>query len=117
MFAASSLGPKPALASPADRLLAQILDTLVAYSGPGMLLFGLSQASPVRGFGTLSVLVVLAATGYILFADALENGQSLGKRVIGIAVIDERAGPDRQGRRHLRQEVAPRIAAGHLALL
>ena len=84
----------PDLASRMDRLMAQILDTLVAYSGPAVVLMGIGRGGPDGGIGLLHVLVFLAALGYILFADGLQHGQSLGKRVLGLAVIDERTGAD-----------------------
>jgi len=84
----------PELASRTDRRIAQILDTLVAYSGPVVVLLGIGTGSTGRDLGLLHVLVFVAAFGYILFADGLQNGQSLGKRVLGLAVIDEQTGAD-----------------------
>jgi len=59
-----------------------------------VVLFGLGTGSTSGGLGLLQVLVFVAAFGYILFADGLKRGQSLGKRVMGLAVIDEQTGVD-----------------------
>ena len=42
--------------------------------------------------GTYSQLLAFAlAIAYFLFSDSLPNGQSLGKRLLGIVVVDERS--------------------------
>ena len=47
------------------------------------------------GAGRSDVLIsigVFLFVVYLLFADALPNGQSVGKRILGIAVVDGRTG-------------------------
>jgi uncharacterized RDD family membrane protein YckC len=38
-----------------------------------------------------AILALIAGVGYYLFSDALPNGQSLGKKLLGMSVIDERS--------------------------
>jgi uncharacterized RDD family membrane protein YckC len=42
--------------------------------------------------GMLWLPALLFCLAYIIFSDALPEGQSLGKRVMGIAVVDRRTG-------------------------
>ena len=79
------------LASLGDRLLGQILDSLVAVLclAAGVLLFAdiseqVGRIAVATGFG-FAVL-------YILFADGLRGGQSYGKRVVKTAVVDAASG-------------------------
>lgn len=81
---------KPAnLASLGSRLAAQLIDFLVF-----VLIFFLVQQTffllPWIGLYSRELAFVVAF-GYYLFADSLPNGQSLGKRVLGIVVVDERS--------------------------
>lgn len=72
------------LASLGARFAAQTIDKIIT-----ILILVPAHAHP----DSLSVLLsVLVFFSYILFADALGNGQSLGKRFIGIAVVDEKSG-------------------------
>jgi uncharacterized RDD family membrane protein YckC len=72
------------LASPPQRFSAQFIDAVVTLFifVPAVLVW------PVSTFLGIAGLVLTAA--YLLLADGLPNGQSIGKRVLGIAVIDQR---------------------------
>jgi uncharacterized RDD family membrane protein YckC len=73
-----------ALASRGARLGAQLIDFMVVVAILFMsAMFGL--AAPA-----LAVLGFLVAFAYLLLADGLPRGQSFGKRVLNIAVIDRR---------------------------
>ena len=76
-------------ASRAARLLGRLVDAIVAF-GPAVLLgaFG-TFASVTRTMATLAGVLAIA---YYLFADALPGGQSLGKRWLGMAVLDAGSG-------------------------
>jgi uncharacterized RDD family membrane protein YckC len=72
------------LASPSERLGAQMVDTVLVV----IVLFlsvMLAIASPPVG-----LVGYLVAFAYLLLADGLPRGQSVGKRVFDIAVIDQR---------------------------
>jgi uncharacterized RDD family membrane protein YckC len=75
-----------ALASLGERFAGQFLDSLVAYGG---IFLGMHITQKV-GFG--SAVPFLLFVFYLLFADGLGNGQSLGKKLIGTAVVDEQTG-------------------------
>jgi uncharacterized RDD family membrane protein YckC len=80
----------PNLASLSDRLLGQILDSLVAVGA--FILAGILYAvSPTIG-GVALIAAIIYAIFYILFADGFEGGQSYGKRVAHTAVIDATTG-------------------------
>lgn len=81
------------LASKGKRLLGYIIDTAVVFL---LLLFkGLlgyvsvyfSSAGSYVVFQYLNFLLFLLALGYLLFCDALPNGQSLGKRLCRTSVV------------------------------
>jgi uncharacterized RDD family membrane protein YckC len=63
---------------------AQLIDAFFAGAGVVMSLFLGIVALP------LLVLGIVAAVAYLLLADGLPHGQSIGKRAINIAVIDRR---------------------------
>jgi len=72
------------LASPGARLGAQIIDSILVVIIVFLsALIGMA-APPVAMVG------VLVAVAYLLLADGLPQGQSVGKRVLDIAVIDRR---------------------------
>jgi uncharacterized RDD family membrane protein YckC len=78
------------LASLTERVLGQLLDSLIAIGAVCLsaLLFLVSNEA-----GVLSMLGGLAfAVFYILFADGLSNGQSYGKKVLNTAVVDASTG-------------------------
>jgi uncharacterized RDD family membrane protein YckC len=72
------------LASLERRLLAQIIDTVIAFA---ILMLAYSIGHPLAM--KTGLLLFLA---YLWLADALPRGQSLGKRVTGIAVVDVKTG-------------------------
>lgn len=76
-------------ASRATRLFGQFLDAIVAF-GPvvGLAMFD-TFGSVIR---PLVMLAGLLAIAYYLFADALPDGQSFGKRWLGMAVLDAESG-------------------------
>ena len=78
------------LASLPQRLAAQFLDGLVAAVPviAGVLIMVLLSRAGIA----LIVLGVLFALLYTLLADGLENGQSLGKRMVGIRVVSADTG-------------------------
>ena len=72
------------LASPPQRFTAQFIDSIVTL----LIFFPAVLASPaVRSLGVAGFLL---AAAYLLLADGLPNGQSIGKRVLDIRVIDQR---------------------------
>ena len=72
------------LASPPQRFSAQFIDSIVTLLIfiPAMLAWPAVRSLGVAGF--------ILAVAYLLLADGLPNGQSIGKRVLAIAVIDQR---------------------------
>lgn len=80
------------LASRGSRLLAQILDGLIAVAivCAGVLVAYLSGDGGTAGLFFITSMVLAAL--YILLSDGFENGQSYGKRAMKIAVIDQRTG-------------------------
>lgn len=81
---------KPAnLASLGSRLAAQLIDCLVIV----LILFLVQQVVFfLPRIGAYNQLLAFAlAVAYYLFSDSLPNGQSLGKRLLGIVVVDERS--------------------------
>jgi uncharacterized RDD family membrane protein YckC len=89
------------LASLGDRLVARFLDGLVGYGG----FFFSMYFCRSLGFGT-SPVVWVPFVLYILLADGMGTGQSLGKKWMKLAVVDERTGaPCSYGRSILRNVV------------
>lgn len=78
------------LAERGDRLIAQFIDSVVAILVIILALF-LSSFSEAIG-GIVALFGLLFALFYILCADGLKGGQSYGKRVMGICVIDATSG-------------------------
>lgn len=74
------------LASAGIRLIAQIVDGLIALGLGFAAMFGVGAVAGDGPFAALAFLVFYL--GYFLFSDGLKNGQSLGKRIFGIRVID-----------------------------
>jgi uncharacterized RDD family membrane protein YckC len=78
------------LASRSNRLSGQILDGLVG-GAPFLLGVVLSSLSDTLGSGLVMIGIVWSAF-YYLFADGFPGGQSLGKRWLGMEVIDAERG-------------------------
>jgi uncharacterized RDD family membrane protein YckC len=74
------------LASRPARLAAQIIDAMVAIAPMGVVV---AFDDPARPASMLYLPALLFIIGYLLFADALPQGQSLGKRLLRIAVVDD----------------------------
>jgi uncharacterized RDD family membrane protein YckC len=72
------------LASPPQRFSAQFIDSIVT------LLIVIPAVLVWPAVRTLGVAGFILAVAYLLLADGLPNGQSIGKRVLDIAVIDQR---------------------------
>jgi uncharacterized RDD family membrane protein YckC len=84
------------LASPWLRLGGQLLDAIVVWAiiliAFGWAAFSDSDLHLSAGFALPVVMMYLLAVGYVLLADGLPGGQSLGKRVLKMTVIKERTG-------------------------
>ena len=74
------------LATPPSRFVSQSIDGLVAL---GLLLIPTFAGGNNEILGALGIA---GFVGYLLLADALPRGQSLGKRAMGTAVVDSRTG-------------------------
>ncbi|HEU0016345.1 MAG TPA: RDD family protein [Longimicrobium sp.] len=97
------------LASRTDRFAAQFIDGIVTV----LPLLTVALAWPASGdtISTAGGILLLAgavfAVAYYLFADALPGGQSLGKHVLGIAVVDQASSaPCSAGQAFLRNFLA-----------
>lgn len=75
------------LASRSSRLLGQIIDGIIAVTPIGVCALVLNPEGP--GSTGLIFISVIFAPGYYLFADALPGGQSWGKQLLGLAVVDK----------------------------
>ena len=78
------------VASRMQRIAAQFLDGLVA-GAPAIVAFVIMRFFPTVGVGVLLVAGLFGAL-YTLFADGLEGGQSIGKRVLGLRVVSMETG-------------------------
>lgn len=82
------------LASRSERLFAQIVDGLIALlpvAGVGLVVLSVPSLSDLTA-GWMFIAAILACASYVIFADALPGGQSIGKRALGIAVVDGATG-------------------------
>ena len=75
------------LASIGDRFVAQIIDAVIAFIVLfiPLITFG-GKSDTAAGIGAVAYIL------YLLFQDALPNGQSIGKRIIKIAVVNKTSG-------------------------
>lgn len=75
------------LASRSTRWLGQLLDGLITALPliPAFMLFAINETLG----GLAMVGVILFSLMYYFFADALPGGQSFGKRMMGVAVVDK----------------------------
>ena len=80
----------PQYASRMSRLGGQLLDGLIIFGA----IIGAALLSAVNeGLGKIAIIAaILFAIVYYFFADAMEGGQSLGKRALDIAVVDAETG-------------------------
>ena len=74
------------LATLGERFAGQTIDGFVAYGG---LFLGTYITSHL---GITSAPAVVLCLLYLLFADGIGNGQSVGKKLLGIAVVDRATG-------------------------
>jgi uncharacterized RDD family membrane protein YckC len=81
------------LASRSTRLAGQFLDAIIAFA-PFLILVLLSASDeePAPFIVTLWMIALLFGVAYVFLADALPDGQSFGKRILGIAVVDQHTG-------------------------
>ncbi len=77
-------------ASRSDRLLGQIIDSAI---GGAPILLGVLLAYTTTAFSTVVMGVgAIWSAFYYLFADGFSDGQSFGKRWLGIYCVSERTG-------------------------
>jgi uncharacterized RDD family membrane protein YckC len=82
--------PRATFASRSDRLFGQLLDAIV---GGAPALVGVFAGLFIPMLGEALVMAgVLWGCFYYLFADGFEDGQSYGKRWIGMRVVDSQTG-------------------------
>ncbi|MDW1630118.1 RDD family protein [Vibrio sp. Y176] len=78
------------LASPGVRCVGQVIDLFVSFSIFTLVLWvGLEIGIEKE---LVRATAVTATVSYYLFSDCLPNGQSVGKKLLGIAVISARTG-------------------------
>lgn len=77
------------LAGLGRRLAGQWIDSAITFS----LLFVVGRAAEFVGVSpsAVGILAFGSAAAYYLFSDAMPNGQSVGKKLLGMSVIDERS--------------------------
>ncbi len=80
----------PNLASLGDRFLAQVLDTMIAVT-PVIFAFLVGLVWRPAGI-VMAIPAILFALFYLLFADGFRGGQSFGKKMLGMAVINAATG-------------------------
>jgi uncharacterized RDD family membrane protein YckC len=74
------------LATLLERFGGQILDSLVAYGG---LFLGMHVTQTL---GITPAPAVILCLLYLVFADGIGNGQSVGKKLVGTSVVDAKTG-------------------------
>jgi uncharacterized RDD family membrane protein YckC len=84
------------LAGPAPRLYAMLLDTAIVLAGVngfGYLIYWIFAKAP--GFGVMTITLLEFAIGfaYCALLEGLWNGQTIGKRLLHLRVIDEHGLP------------------------
>lgn len=86
----SPVSTSPALPSRVTRFFGQFLDALfgVAPLLGGAIVIGFDESLGV----ILLVVALIFGVLYYFLADALQNGQSWAKRMLGMAVVDARTG-------------------------
>lgn len=86
----SSIEEAHTLASPGLRYLGQLLDFFVSI---GLFMFILWAGKSLGIEQEVASLISLSiAVSYFLFSDGLPNGQSIGKKALGISVISSKTG-------------------------
>lgn len=78
------------LASPKRRYLGQFIDILVTWAVFLGCLFTANELNIQQDYA--GIFSVFVAAIYFVFSDALPKGQTLGKKILNIAVIDKRTG-------------------------
>jgi len=78
------------LASRSRRLIAQLIDDAVAFV-PALVIAALNGWDPDTSAVSFRIATMLGVA-YIIVSDGFEGGQSLGKRIMDIAVIDVESG-------------------------
>lgn len=80
------------MASLGERLIGQTVDSLAVLAAILITFFFGAVGDNGILSGLIFVGAVLLALAYLLLADGLEGGQSYGKRVMKIAVVDAKTG-------------------------
>ena len=94
--------PLDQLAQLDSRLFAQLIDGVITY----LIIFAVFFPLAAIGPGFLNTVGLLLGLSYFLLADGLPGGQSLGKRVMKIKVLDEHGRPCNFGQSFLRNLTA-----------
>ena len=76
----------PELAHPAKRFVGQFFDGLIAYL---LWIFAFYLFRNIIGYNVALFIASITSLAYFLFSDALANGQSIGKKLLDIRVIDK----------------------------
>ncbi|HEU0299232.1 MAG TPA: RDD family protein [Longimicrobium sp.] len=78
------------LAPRGSRFLGQFVDGIIAISPFMMLVIAMPAGTLDSALGETSIMVAMAlGAGYYLFADAMPGGQSAGKLLLGMAVVNQ----------------------------
>ena len=76
----------PKLAHPGKRFVGQFFDGLIAYL---LWIFAFYLLRNIIGHNVSLFIASITGLAYFLFSDALANGQSIGKKLLDIKVIDK----------------------------
>jgi uncharacterized RDD family membrane protein YckC len=80
------------LAGPASRLYAMLLDTVIvlgAVNGVGLLVYWIFSKAPGFGFMVITLVEFALGFAYSALLEGLWNGQTIGKRLFHLRVIDQ----------------------------
>lgn len=93
------------LAHPGKRFQGQFIDGIATYALGYASFFALREVVSVDAAGYTAIAIGL---GYFLLSDSLPNGQSIGKKLLRIRVINEKSGkPCSVGQSLLRNVTFP----------
>lgn len=80
------------LAGPASRLFAMLLDTAIvlgAVNGVGLLVYWIFAKAPGFGFMAITLAEFVIGFAYSALLEGFWNGQTIGKRLFHLRVIDQ----------------------------
>lgn len=86
------MGATPRYAGLGSRIVAYIIDILIVGVISLVLIGGLLFALGGDGLFIGNLLAVVINFGYFIYLEANNNGQTIGKSVVNIKVVDERGG-------------------------